>query len=249
MKAIVLSAGYATRLYPLTKDTPKGLLPIGEKSILDFIVDEIETIKEIDEIFIISNHKFYINFYDWSKTRETHLKITVLDDNTTDDTNKLGAIGDIWFTIENGNISDDLLIVAGDNFMTFKMNDYIDFYKKVDADTILVKEMNELKELQRMGNAILDENDKVIEMEEKPQVPKSNCAVFASYIYKKETLPLIKQYLDEGNNPDAPGFFPSWLHKIKPVYAYKFIGECYDIGTHESYADVCQKFSADGTLS
>ena len=242
MKAIILSAGYATRLYPLTKNTPKGLLPIGRKSILDFIVDQIETIKEIDEIFIISNHKFYENFYAWSKTRKTHLEITVLDDNTTDDTNKLGAIGDILYTIENGGIKEDVLIMAGDNFFTFELSDYIDFYKRVNADTILVKEINNIKELQRMGNAILDSNDIVVAMEEKPKAPKSNCAVFASYVYKKETLPLIKQYLDEGNNPDAPGFFPSWLHKIKPVYAYKFKGECYDIGTRESYAEVCEKF-------
>jgi len=244
MKAIILSAGYATRLYPLTKDIPKGLLPIGEKSILDFIVDQIETIKDIDEVFIISNHKFYKNFYDWSVIRKSHLKFTVLDDNTTDDTNKLGAIGDIQFTIEKGNICEDVLIMAGDNFFTFDLLDYINFYKKVNADTILVKEMDKLSDLQRMGNAILDGNDKVVEMEEKPQEPKSKCAVFASYIYKKETLPLIKQYLNEGNNPDAPGFFPSWLHKIKPVYAYKFIGECYDIGTHESYAEVCDIFGS-----
>ena len=242
MKAIVLSAGYATRLYPLTKDTPKGLLPIGNKSILDFITDEIETIPEVDEMFIISNHKFFTNFSDWAKTRETRLKVTVLDDNTTDDSNKLGAIGDIWFTIENGKIDEDVLIVAGDNFFTFPLNDYLDFYRQNGFDSILVKEINEIKELQRMANVIMDEKGQVLAMEEKPQNPKSNCAAFASYIYQKDTLPMIKQYLDEGNNPDAPGFFPSWLHKKKPVYAYKFRGECYDIGTHDSYREVCEKF-------
>ncbi len=243
MKAIVLSAGYATRLYPLTKDTPKGLLPIGKKSILDFITDEIETIPEIDEMFIISNHKFFTNFSDWANTRETRLKVTVLDDNTTDDSNKLGAIGDIWFTIQNGNIDEDVLIVAGDNFFTFPLNDYLEFYRQNGYDSILVKEIDEIKELQRMANAILDENGKVLEMEEKPQNPKSNCAVFASYIYRKDTLPMIGEYLQAGNNPDAPGFFPSWLYSKKPVYAYKFKGECYDIGTHESYREVCEKFS------
>ncbi|MBP3447927.1 MAG: nucleotidyltransferase family protein [Clostridia bacterium] len=242
MKAIVLSAGYATRLYPLTKDTPKGLLPIGNKSILDFITDQIETVPEIDEIFIISNHKFFPNFSEWAKVRKTHLKITVLDDGTTDDSNKLGAIGDIWFTIQNGNIDEDVLIVAGDNFFTFPLNDYLEFYRKKQCDTILVSELDRLEDLRRMGNAILDAEDKVIGMEEKPQEPKSNCAVFASYIYKQETLPLIKQYLEEGNNPDAPGFFPSWLYQRKPIYAYKFVGECYDIGTHESYREVCEKF-------
>ena len=243
MKAIVLSAGYATRLYPLTLNTPKGLLPIGKKSILDFITDEIEKVKEIDEMFIISNHKFYTNFYDWSKSRETRLKITVLDDNTTDDSNKLGAIGDIQFTIENGKINDDILVVAGDNFFTFDLRDYIEFYKKVDSDTILVSELNELSDLQRMANAVLSEDNRVLFMEEKPKEPKTNIAVFASYIYKKETLPLIDKYLKEGNNPDAPGFLPSWLYTKKPVYAYKFTGECYDIGTSESYREVCEKFS------
>ncbi len=242
MKAIVLSAGYATRLYPLTKDTPKGLLPIGKKSILDFITDEIETIPEIDEMFIISNHKFFTNFSDWAKIRETRLKVTVLDDNTTDDSNKLGAIGDIWFTIQNGNIDEDVLIVAGDNFFTFPLNDYVDFYRQNGFDSILVKEIDELKELRRMANVIMDEKGQVLAMEEKPENPKSNCAAFASYIYRKDTLPMIKQYLEEGNNPDAPGFFPSWLHAKKPVYAYKFQGECYDIGTHDSYREVCEKF-------
>ena len=245
MKAIILSAGYATRLYPLTLNQPKGLLPIGDKSILDYITDEIEKIKEIDEIFIITNHKFYENFLDWSKTRKTHLKIQVFDDKSTDDSNKLGAIGDIQYTIENGNIDEDVLVVAGDNFFTFDMLDYYNFYKQKDADTILVKELFEKKELQRMGNAILDKEDRVIEMEEKPQEPKSNCAVFASYIYKRSTVPLIAQYLKEGHNPDAPGFFPSWLHKQKPVYAYKFQGECYDIGTPESYKEVCEKFGKE----
>lgn len=242
MKAIVLSAGYATRLYPLTKDTPKGLLPIGKKSILDFITDQIETVPEIDEMFIISNHKFFTNFLEWSKKRETRLKISVLDDGTTDDSNKLGAIGDIWYTIENGNIKEDILVVAGDNFFTFPLNDYIEFYRQKQCDSILVAELDDLNDLRRMGNAILDENGKVLALEEKPQEPKSNCAVFASYIYKQETLPLIGQYLKEGNNPDAPGFFPSWLYQKKPVYAYKFQGECYDIGTHESYREVCGKF-------
>lgn len=245
MKAIVLSAGYATRLYPLTKDTPKGLLPIGDKSILDFITDQIETVPEIDEMFIISNHKFYTNFSEWAKKRHTRLKIQVLDDGTTDDSNKLGAIGDIWYTIVNGQIDDDVLVVAGDNFFTFPLNDYIDFYRQKQHDSILVAELEDINDLRRMANAILDDEGKVLSLEEKPQEPKSNCAVFASYIYKKETIGLIGQYLKEGNNPDAPGFFPSWLYQRKPVYAYKFTGECYDIGTHESYREVCEKFGSE----
>jgi len=242
MKAIILAAGYATRLYPLTKDKPKALLPIAGKCILDYIVDEIETISEIDELIITSNSRFYSNFEDWKASRKTRLNVTVLDDGTTDDSNKLGAIGDISFAIDRLNLSDDILIMAGDNIFTFKLLDYYNTFKKLNTDMILVKEIDDIEDLKRMANVITDENGLVVSMEEKPENPKSNLAAFASYIYKKETVPMIKQYLDEGNNPDAPGFFPSWLYKHKDVFAYKFEGECYDIGTPKSYDDVNRIF-------
>jgi len=243
MKAIILAAGYATRLYPLTLNTPKALLPIAGKAILDYIVDEIETIESIDELVIVSNHKFFKNFNEWNENRKSRLKITVLNDKTTDDTNKLGAVGDIDFAIDQMNIDDDILVMAGDNIFTFKLLDYYRFYQKINTDMISAKEINNINDLRRMANIIIDGNGKVLEMVEKPPQPKSNIAAYASYIYKKETLPLIKQYLAEGNNPDAPGFFPSWLHKIKDVYAYIFSGDCYDIGTPESYKEVNEIFS------
>lgn len=242
MKAIILAAGYATRLYPLTKDRPKALLPINEKKILDFIVDEIETIPEVDELIVVSNHKFVPHFTEWAEERTTRFPVKVLDDNTTDDTNKLGAVGDMAYAIREENIDDDILVMAGDNIFTFPLLDYFDYFKKKDSDCILIKRLEKLEDLQRMANAVLDENDRVTFMEEKPKEPKTNNAVFASYFYKKETLPLIQQYLDEGNNPDAPGFFPSWLYAKKPVHAFAFEGECYDIGTHESYKEVQEIF-------
>ncbi|MBR5586774.1 MAG: nucleotidyltransferase family protein [Clostridia bacterium] len=242
MKAIILAAGYATRLYPLTKDKPKALLPIAGKPILDYIVDEIETIPEVTSLAIISNDKFYGNFEDWKKNRKTRLEVTVVNDNTTDDSNKLGAVGDISYTIDKLSVDEDILVMAGDNIFTFKLKDFADFYKEKNADLILAKRLDKLSDLQRMGNALLDENSKVLDMVEKPQNPPSDLAIFAVYMYKKETLPLFKQYLDEGGNPDAPGFFPSWLHKKKDVYAYVFEGECYDIGTPESYEEVNEIF-------
>lgn len=238
MKAIILAAGYATRLYPLTKDKPKALLPIADKAILDYIVDEIEKISEIDELIIISNTKFFSNFNEWKEKRNTRLNVTVLDDKTTDDTNKLGAIGDIKYAIDELSIDDDVLIMAGDNIFTFNLKDYYDKFKAIGKDMILVKELDDVQELRRMANVMLDGENRVLEMVEKPENPKSNIAAFASYIYKRETLPLIEKYLKDGNNPDAPGFFPSWLHKQKEVYAYKFQGECYDIGTPKSYEEV-----------
>ncbi len=238
MKAIILAAGYATRLYPLTIDKPKALLPIAGKPILDYIVDEIETIDEVTSLVIISNDKFYGNFEEWKLARKTRLDITVLNDNTTDDTNKLGAVGDINFAIDKLGIDEDILVMAGDNIFTFKLKEFADFYKEKNADTILAKRLENINDLKRMGNALLDENGKVLDMVEKPENPPSDVAVFAVYMYKKETVPMIKQYLKEGGNPDAPGFFPSWLHKQKDVYAYLFEGDCYDIGTPESYKEV-----------
>lgn len=240
MKAIILAAGYATRLYPLTVNKPKALLPINGRPILDYIADEIETVPAVDEIILVSNDKFYEHFVGWANTRKN--KPVILNDNTTDDTNKLGAVGDIKFAVDTMNIDDDILVMAGDNIFTFKLLDYYNYYASVKADTVLVKELESISDLRRMANVETDASDKVINMVEKPEKPKSNLAAFASYIYTKDTVKMIDRYLAEGNNPDAPGFFPSWLHKIKPVYAYRFTGECYDIGTPESYAAVDEIF-------
>ncbi len=242
MKAIILAAGYATRLYPLTENQPKALLPINEKKILDFIVDEIDTIPEVNELILVSNHKFTPHFEEWAKVRTAHFPIKVLDDGTVDDDTKLGAVGDMAFAVRTAGVDEDILVMAGDNIFTFPLLDFYRYFKKVNADCILIKELERKEDLQRMANAVLDEENRVTFMEEKPKEPKTRNAVFASYFYKKETLPLLETYLEEGNNPDAPGFFPSWLYQRKPVYAFAFEGECYDIGTHESYKEVQEIF-------
>jgi glucose-1-phosphate thymidylyltransferase len=242
MRAIILAAGYATRLYPLTLDRPKALLEIADRPMLDYIFAEIETIDSIDEVYIVSNHKFVSHFTEWVETRKTSKKIKVLDDGTTSDETKLGAIGDIHYVIENEKINDDIMVLAGDNLFTFSLLDFYNYYKSINKDCICVQPLNNINELKRMGIALLDERNKVIDLEEKPQEPKSNIAVYATYIYKKETLPLFETYISSGNKPDAPGYFPSWLYKRQDVYAYVFEGECYDIGTHDSYSEVNELF-------
>lgn len=246
MKGIILAAGYATRLYPLTQNQPKALLLVGGKPIINYILSEFETIPEIDEVIVISNHKFATHFEKWAEETKSTLKLTVVDDNTTDDSNKLGAVGDVQYVIEKCNINDDLFVMAGDNIFTFALKDYYDFFVDNNADCILVKELKKEEDLVRMANVKVDEKGRVTYMVEKPNPPVSNLAAFAAYIYQKETISMIKQYLDEGNNPDAPGFFPSWLHSKKDVFAYEFKGECYDIGTHESYKEVCEIFKTKG---
>lgn len=243
MKSIILAAGYATRLYPLTKDRPKALLPINDKPILNYILDELTTIKEIDKVIIVSNHKFYNHFVEWKENISCDVKITVIDDNTVSDDDKLGAVGDIDLVIDKCNIKEDTLVIAGDTFFTFSLKDFYEYYKTKNSDCILTKKIEQKEELKRMGVVQLDENQKVIGMEEKPQQPKSDIAAFAGYIYTKESVALVRKYLDEGNNKDAPGFFPSWLHTRKDIYAYIFDGECYDIGTPSSYKQVNELFS------
>ena len=242
MKAIILAAGYATRLYPLTKDRPKALLDIAGRPIINYITDKIEKIPAIDKVYVVSNAKFTDAFNSWRSSYNGRLEIEIVNDGTTDDSNKLGAVGDINYTVGVCKIDDDLLVVAGDNIFTFDLNDYYNFFKEKNADVILVKRLEKIEDLKRMANVCTDETGKVLEMTEKPENPKTDLAAFASYIYRRDTLPLIEKYLKEGGNPDAPGFFPSWLHKIRPVYAFEFCGECYDIGTHDSYKEVNEIF-------
>ena len=242
MKAIILAAGYATRLYPLTLHTPKALLPIGEKPIIDYIIDEMDLIRELDEIFVVTNSLFADDFAKWAKTVKSSKKITVLDDGTTSDETKKGAIGDIAFAAEKAGIDDELLVIAGDNFFTYSLREYVDYFHKKDRDCVCVKVWEDEKSLSQFGIALLDEKGMVLDIEEKPAHPKSNTVVFAAYLYKKETVPLFREYLDAGNKPDAPGNFPAWLYHRKEVYAYTFDGECYDIGTPESYREVCEMF-------
>lgn len=238
MKAIILAAGYATRLYPLTINKPKALLTINEKPIINYIVEQINTIDVVDEIYVVTNHKFINSFANWQNEIKSRAKITVLDDGTTSEEDRKGAIGDIAFVIQKMNINDELLVIAGDNFFTYPLKNYYDFYKQKNKDCVCVKIWNDEKTLRNFGIALLDKNSKVLDIEEKPENPKSNTVVFAMYLYQKNTIPLFEKYLSQGNNPDAPGNFPAWLYKQKEVYAYTFQGECYDIGTPESYQEV-----------
>ena len=242
MKAIILAAGYATRLYPLTLNMPKALLPIGGKPIIDHIVAQMDTVEELDEIYVVSNDKFAGHFEEWAKTAVSRVPIKVLNDGTTDDSNKRGAIGDISFVIEEMKIDDDLMVIAGDNFFTYSLKDYVRFFHEKDRDCVCVKVWKDESQLSQFGIALLDWAGKVLDIEEKPAKPKSNTVVFAAYLYKKETVPMFAEYLAAGNKPDAPGNFPAWLYKKQEVYAYTFEGECYDVGTPESYREVCEMY-------
>ncbi|MCL2566334.1 MAG: sugar phosphate nucleotidyltransferase [Defluviitaleaceae bacterium] len=241
MKAIILAAGYAQRLYPLTKDKSKALLPIAGKPIIGHIVNSLREISAIDKIFVITNDRFYKDFNNW-KILEKLENVEILSDGTTDNDNRLGAIGDIDFVIREKNIDEDLLIIAGDSFAIFPLKEFYDFHIKTGHDCVCVDEVDDFELLKGFATAFLDERGIIKELVEKAPEPKSNLGVYAIYIYKKDTVRMFSEYLACGNPPDAPGYFLQWLHKIKEVYAYKIQGEIIDIGTLESYQDAQERF-------
>lgn len=236
MKALILAAGYATRLYPLTENTPKALLPVKGITILDYILEKVEKIKDVDEIIIISNEKFYNNFVEWSKTYKGKLPIDIINDHTTSNETRLGAIGDINLAIKERDINEDIIVLASDNYFSFDLNKSLNYYKEKDSDVIIgTFASEEVLRQKKYGVAEIDSFNRVIGFEEKPEKPKTNIIIHAIYLYKKETLPLFNQYLDEGNNKDSPGNFPSWLYTKKPVYCHIATGDCIDIGTLDMY--------------
>jgi len=257
MKAIILAAGYGTRLagylekkYAVHK--PKQLVLVGGKPIIDHIVEQIETIPAVDGIFVVTNHKFIGDFEEWAdecvkKAKESGkraLPITVFDDGTETNETRLGAIGDIQFTLEAGKIDDEIVVIAGDNYFTYPLREQYDFYVEKGGDCVCAQRIADPEDIKRYAVAQIDGDNRVIGLVEKPEVPLSDLGVFATYFYTRDTTKLFREYLTEinekgeRNNPDAPGFFPQWLYKIRPVYAYIMSGQCYDIGTPDSYEQV-----------
>ena len=244
MKAIILAAGYATRLYPLTENMPKPLLEVSGKTILDFIVEKIERVTEIDELIIVTNNKFAGHFEEWRENGSYSKEITVVNDGTLTNETRLGAIGDIQYVIENLDIADDLMILAGDNLFDFELTDFVSYFNEVGTDCITSYYEENDAQVKRAGVVELIENQEVLSFEEKPAQPRSQYCVPAFYLYKRQTLPLFEKYLKEGNNPDAPGHFVPYLINKKTVHAYLFEGKRYDIGTIESYEAVKTIFEA-----
>jgi len=242
MKNIVLAAGYATRLYPLTENFPKPLLEVAGKSILDWLLDDIDTLPEIDEHIIISNHRFVEHFENWKKNCKLKNPVTIIDDGSMSNETRLGAVKDIQFAIDTLKLDDDLLIIAGDNMLDFSFRCFVDEFKKKNAAVVMCDHIEDVNTLRRSGVMIPGDDFKVLSMEEKPQEPKSNWCVGPFYIYKKDELHLIKKGIEEGCGTDAPGSLVSYLCDKIDVYALEIPGHRYDIGTFESYEEVKKIF-------
>lgn len=240
MKCLILAAGYATRLYPLTENFPKPLLKVGEKTILDWLVDDIDTAGLVDEYVVISNHKFACHFEDWAKTKEQ--KITVVDDGTSTNETRLGAVCDIQFAIDKLSLDDDMVVIAGDNVLDFSLTRFIAYAKEKGTSCVMRYHEPEEKRLQKSGVAQVDENDLILSLEEKPAQPKSHWATPPFYFYTKNDARLVKEGIAQGCGTDAPGSYIAWLCTQVPVHSMEMPGSRYDIGNLESYRQVQETY-------
>ena len=243
MKAIVLAAGYATRLYPLTLDRPKPLLEVGGKPMLDWVVERLR-LMGVDEVIVVTNAKFTPHFKSWALDKPD---ATIVNDGTTTNDNRLGAIGDLAYALDQLELDDDLVVVAGDNLFTDDISGFAAYGKEVDAPVIAVHDVGDLGLMREYNQVEVDESGRVLFMEEKPEQPRTTLAAVALYFYPRRALSLIQQYLDEGNNPDQPGRLPSWLYERTPVFAWRFPGDWYDIGSREQLEEADRLLSQSRT--
>jgi glucose-1-phosphate thymidylyltransferase len=240
MKCLILAAGYATRLYPLTENFPKPLLEVKGKTILDWLIDDIDTLGAVDEYVVISNHKFAHHFEKWAA--EKTQKVTVVDDGTSTNETRLGAVKDIQYAIDKLCLDDDMLVIAGDNLLDFSLTEFIKYAKEKNSSCIMrYYEANEQK-LLKCGVVTIDENDKILEMTEKSPTPATHWCTPPFYFYTKEDAKLVQVGIDAGCGIDAPGSYIAWLCKQTDVYAMEMPGKRYDIGNLESYEKVQQEY-------
>jgi glucose-1-phosphate thymidylyltransferase len=222
MKGLILAAGYATRLRPLTDEIPKQLLPVGGRPMVDWILDKLRE-TSADEIHLVTNARFAAEFERWAKDKD----VEVHNDGTTSNDDRRGAIGDIAFV----GIDDDLLVVAGDNLFNYSLAEYEAYWRdRPGASCVAVLDVRDPELAKKYGIVDVDEDDRIVGFVEKPEDPPTTLCATATYLYEREHVRLVPTYLDEGNPQDQPGNYVAWLHKRAPMYAYRFQGEWYDIG-------------------
>ena len=246
MKVIILAAGYATRLYPLTVDTPKCLLTVAGKTILDAICGKINEAKDVDEIIIVSNARFYEKFLAWQRTAKYRTAVRVLNDGTTSPDNRLGAIGDLNFTLDGCKISGDILMMASDNLFDAGLGAFIDFARAKNAPATGLHDIGDpMKAAGKYGVLETDASGRVVSIEEKPAKPRSSFIGMGIYFFPGRTLPLVKEYLASPEAQDAPGHYLKWLTAREKLYGFIFKGMWYDIGDLKALEEADQLLSKE----
>ena len=245
MNVLILAAGYATRLYPLTLNKAKPLLEVAGKPMIEWVLDNLAPVPDIGTVYIVTNHKFAADFQTWAdgyhqRQPDRHFKI--VDDQSTSDADKLGAIGDIHLVVNRENLaSDDLLVVAGDNLFSEGLGDFAAF-ARTTAATLGTYDVGDLEAIKKYNNLTLDHDGRILKFEEKPAHPTGTITGIALYFFAKATVPMFNTYLEEGNNPDQPGRFVQWLYPRLAVHTHPVAGTWFDIGSKETLEEANRVF-------
>ena len=252
MNALILAAGYATRLYPLTLHKAKPLLKVGSKPIIEWLFDNLASVPALQTAYIVTNDKFANDFQSWANSYQARFgsvkgqsgsDIKIINDRSKSDDDKLGAIGDINLVLTRENLTnDDLLVIAGDNLFQQPLSEFVTAAKRSQA-TVAVHDVGNLEAMKKYGTVTVDKNGVITHFEEKPEKPKSTLAAVALYYYSRELLPLFTTYLAAGNNPDQPGLFLQWLYSRKSVNTFEIKGRWLDIGSKETLENADKVFS------
>lgn len=246
MNILILAAGYATRLYPLTENKPKPLLEVAGKPMIEWVIDNLAAIPDIHRLIIVTNNKFAGTFDAWAAEygkKHPNIAFTIVNDGSTSDSDKLGAIGDIHYVLHHEKIADeDLLVVAGDNLFSEPVTDFAQAAKAHPA-TVALYDVGDLEAIKKYNNITTDAAGRITHFEEKPANPTSTLTAIALYYYRADVLPLIDTYIAEGNNPDQPGRLIQWLYPKVEVGTWKVPGTWFDIGSKETLVEANQVFA------
>ena len=245
MKIVILAAGYATRLHPLTLNQPKPLLPVAGRPMIEHVLDSLSGIRDVDRVLVVTNAKFAGHFQKWADAYVARARqnFTIVDDRSTDDANKLGAIGDLHLVLTRECVDDDIIVVAGDNLFSEKLAGFGEFCRQKNAPVLGVYDVGSLEDIKKYNSITMDAAGRITFFEEKPKQPASTVTGIALYYYPRHTLPFIHQYITEGNNPDQPGRLVQWLYPRTPVYTWQVPGLWYDIGSKETLEEANRIFA------
>ena len=245
MKALILAAGYGTRLYSLIQNTPKAFLKINGKPLIHYLLEKLNNLNDLSEVLVVTNNKFFVSFEDWAKQQDHFsFSIRIINDKTNSAEDRLGSIGDIQYVLQENGMNHDLLVMGSDNLFDYRLKDFISFsQKKSPGISIGVYDIGSLENAQLFGVVRIDQEDKVVSFEEKPENPQSSLVAMCLYYFPKDSLPLVEAYLKETKKSDRAGDYIRWMQGKKSVFGFKFIGKWYDIGSVESYREAEKNFS------
>ena len=245
MKVVIIAAGYATRMYPITLNTPKPLLPIGDSTILSLLMEKVSSIIGISECIIVSNHKFINDFKDWrdNNKRNWLCSVKIMDDGTENNDERLGAVRDLLLVIEKYSINEDILVLAADNLIEFSLVEFVNYAQEKNVSCIMYHEEKSIEKLQRTGVIIIDNNKKVLDFQEKPLIPNSHFAVPPFYYIVSSDIPLIKECIENSNEYDALGNLAQYIYKHSILYAWSMNGRRIDIGDLKTYKKISKDYN------